>query len=273
MEVCVLTSGSCGNCIYIGTANSSVVIDIGLSRTYLRRSLGCFGKKTEDLDAILLTHEHSDHVRGLSDVVKDFGMPVYATCGTWSGIKFGAGKFRPENVNLFASGDVFYIKDMKVESFRLSHDAVEPVGYRITDEYGASVGIATDTGFVTPEVKRGITGADVIVLESNYDEDMLLGGGYPWHLKMRVGGQMGHLSNKNCGVCLGETIRDNTRYVFLAHLSAQNNTPCIAFDTTKKELFSRGIVPDVDVDIITTKRYEMCEPVVVGNDVKRRLFS
>ena len=97
-------------------------------------------------------------------------------------------------------------------------------GYRITDEYGASVGIATDTGFVTPEVKRGITGADVIVLESNYDEDMLLGGGYPWHLKMRVGGQMGHLSNKNCGVCLGETVGDNTNRLSCPPVCAEQHS-------------------------------------------------
>jgi len=263
MEICVLTSGSCGNCIYVGNEQYSLVIDIGLSKTYFKKTLECFGKNPKDINAILLTHEHNDHIRGVSDVPKTFDIPIYSTCGTWESIKFKRGKYYPENVNFFCCGDVFKVGDMTVESFKISHDASDPVGYKITDEFGKSVGIATDTGYVTDETKKVITGSDVIILESNYDEDILLNGSYPWHLKMRVGGPKGHLSNKNCGMCLANIIKDNTKHVFLAHLSENNNTPRIAFETTRKILLSKGIVVGQDVDIITTKRYEMCKPIII----------
>ena len=272
MDVCLLTSGSCGNSTYISSNGTSILIDAGLSKRYLVNALNGFGASIDDIGAILLTHEHSDHVRGVQSISGINDIPVYSTHGTWDNLYFDENKKIPKNERLFHSGNVIEYRGLTIETFSVSHDASEPVGYRITDEDGCSVAIATDTGVVTKEIEDGIKGANVIILESNYDNEMLIRGKYPYYLKKRVSGIAGHLSNMDCGECLKKVITDETDYVYLAHLSKENNEPDLAHSTVSNMLNEVGIRANKDVSVKLSYRYAVCEPVIIGKTTQRGLF-
>lgn len=221
--VCVLASGSRGNCTLVKTGSTSILIDAGLSYAQLSSHLSVFGLRPQDIDHLLITHEHSDHVSGLSSLVRKHPLPVHLNRETHLQIEHLIKD--PAAVNLFDSA--FEIDDIKIDPFAISHDAVNPVGYLLSIGE-LSICLATDMGFVTDSARLAMQQADVLVLESNHDERMLMIGNYPSRLKQRVAGSRGHLSNRQAAECLASLVTARHRHVILAHLSEENNRPELA---------------------------------------------
>lgn len=234
-----IASGSTGNSGLYVAGNTAILIDMGVSVRALRQALARVELDIPDLAAVLITHEHTDHIKGMATFVKKYDVPIYATEETAREIVFktplAADKLRP-----FRGGEQFAIGSFCVRSFLTPHDAAASVGYVVTGA-GASFGFATDLGFMPGEIRRLLQGCDTVVLESNHDPYMLQTGPYPWPLKQRVGGAYGHLSNPDCAVCAAFLAKSGTRTLILAHLSEHNNTPVTAFRETRAALDDAGV--------------------------------
>lgn len=224
MKFATITSGSSGNCIYIEGGNTSLLVDAGCSNRCLKQALAGFGKTPEQISAILISHEHSDHISGALRFSRRFGIPIYASELTWEKLPFYH-DFFPWERHIFDYG--MEIGDIGLDFFRLSHDAVQPVGFLLAAD-GQRVGVATDTGIITPSMARLLKDCDGLVIEANHDRDMLLRGPYPYMLKQRVASERGHLSNQQAGEALLALLGPQTRHVLLAHLSETNNRPELA---------------------------------------------
>ena len=237
MKLCCIASGSSGNCIYVGSETTHVLIDTGISKKKIEIGLQELGLTGKDIQGIFVTHEHSDHISGIGVVSRAFAIPIYATKGTIRGIQEykSLGKM-PEGLYREVQADgVVQVGDLQIEPFFISHDAYEPTGYRITDGKHA-VGIATDLGEYTDYTVRKLSNLDAIVLEANHDVHMLEVGNYPYPLKQRVLSHEGHLSNELSGRLLCDILHDNLRYVILGHLSKENNYEELAYETVKLEV-------------------------------------
>ncbi len=236
MQIHVLASGSTGNATFIEMENTKLLVDAGISTRRIKQSLDAIGTKVEDIDGVLITHEHRDHVNGLTTLLKKYKIPAYARPDTWRSM-FCRGVLPEECCK--ALPDSLSIGRIKIEPFSISHDAADPVGFRL---YAGSskVSVATDLGFVTPTVKEALSLSDVMVLESNHDVEMLKNGSYPWHLKKRIMSNRGHLANTDAGWTLARIDRKAHTHVFLAHLSQENNRPELAEDTVAEILTNQG---------------------------------
>ncbi len=222
LAVCILASGSKGNAIFVSSGSTSILIDAGLSGIEIERRLKSRGLSPKDLDAILVSHEHTDHIQGVGVLSRRFNLPVYMNSKT-EGIAFPQiGKVR--NVKNFACGSTFRIGDLAIHPFSISHDAEDPAGFTV-NRNGATIGIATDLGIATAMVKEHLKGCGLLILEANHDEEMLINGPYPWSVKQRVKSRTGHLSNAASKTLLSEIQHDRLKHVILAHLSETNNTP------------------------------------------------
>ena len=239
MQVSILGSGSKGNSVYVELDGVRLLIDAGISASRIVKALRTSGVQPQHIDAVLITHEHIDHVRGLKTLAKQYHLPILATKGTLSGIE-GASAFQTEMQTI--SGD-FTVNGVTVHPFPISHDAAEPCGFRITGS--ACCTIATDLGVVTDAVQDAMEGADVLVLEANHDADLLRQGGYPWPLKRRILSNRGHLANGDAAWALTR-MKKPPHKVYLAHLSEENNRPMLARDTVTSILASRGLVFDIE---------------------------
>ncbi|BBB90231.1 MAG TPA: MBL fold metallo-hydrolase [Methylomusa anaerophila] len=227
MQIHVLASGSTGNAIFVEMNQTKLLVDAGISARRIKNSLDSLGTRVEDIDGVLITHEHHDHVSGLTTLLKKYRLPAYANPDTW--LAMSCRQALPDECCL-SFKDSLDIGEMKIEPFSISHDAADPVGYSLyCGEIKCSV--ATDLGFVTPEVKQSLSLSDVVVLESNHDLDMLKKGSYPWPLKKRIMGNKGHLANTDAGWTLARLPRKARTDVFLAHLSQENNRPDLAANT------------------------------------------
>ncbi len=235
VEFCSIASGSSGNCIYVGTKHTRILIDAGVSGKRITQGLAELSTKGEQIDALFITHEHLDHIKGAGILSRKFDIPIYATMGTWEAMEQQIGRIHPQNKRFVYQGETCVINDICIKPFEIPHDAAEPVGYRISAEK-TSVAIATDIGHVTDCVRENISGCKLILLEANHDEEMVRKGSYPWHLKQRILGEKGHLSNKTAGALLAEIMSGETERVFLGHLSEENNTPYLAYDTVENVL-------------------------------------
>lgn len=250
LEIATLFSGSSGNCIYVGSKESRVLVDAGLSGKRIVGALQDIKIDIHEIQALLVTHEHIDHIRGLGVLSRRYNIPIYASPKTWG--ELGCiGKIAEENRREFEYG--MEIGDLKVEFFKTSHDAVQPVGMAFYNKDG-QVGIATDTGYVTNGIKKYLTGADAVVFEANHDVEMLKNGPYPYYLKKRVGGNNGHLSNSDCAKALTELMAGKTGHVILSHLSEVNNTPDVAFSSVSRVLEENGL--DQSVQLSVAPRYQ-----------------
>ena len=221
LAVCVLASGSKGNAIYVSDGRTAILVDAGLSGREIERRLQSRGLRAEDLSALVLSHEHADHVQGVGVLSRRFRLPVYITRRT------AAAAYRLGNVSktvYFECGESFQIADLNIHPFALSHDAEDPAGFCIHSN-GLKLGIVTDLGVVTSMVREHLKGCHALVLEANHDDDMLLNGPYPWPLKQRIRSRMGHLSNNDSSSLLSDILHDRLKHVILAHLSETNNTP------------------------------------------------
>lgn len=231
MTITTLASGSSGNCILVSHGETHLLVDCGISCLRIKRSLTQFGLTPADLSAILITHEHSDHISGLATLFKQYRLPVYCSRGTGRQLAYRIA-FLEEVLVPVTPGEGFALGEIAVESFPTSHDAADSVGYVFTAE-GRKAAIVTDLGVVTSLVERAVEGSHLLVVESNHDPDWVLDGPYPWPLKQRVLGPQGHLSNADCAAFCQ---RIGARTVVLAHLSAENNSPELALSTVRAAL-------------------------------------
>ena len=215
------------------------MIDNGLSLRELKKRLAAVDRGVEDLDAVFLTHEHSDHVRGVRLLLNKRGIPVYATGGTFDAVRRHHGAFAKSNG--IAREEEVAVGDLRIESFPTSHDAAESVAY-VVRQGSRMLGHATDLGAVTPPVEDRLRGADVLLVEANHDPAMLANGPYPWPLKQRVASDVGHLSNEACAALLRALVHDGLQKVVLMHLSEKNNRPELALNAARQAL-SEGTVP------------------------------
>jgi phosphoribosyl 1,2-cyclic phosphodiesterase len=231
-RVSILASGSSGNCTLLETEHTCLLVDAGINRKELGRRLECLGVKPGHLDGILISHEHTDHTNGLPQISYEWGATAYLTAPTHNEIR----KCIPESaakklsrVEHIRAGDVFMIGDIEVSAFAIPHDAVDPVGYTFRTN-GTKVAVVTDLGYLPELVKHHLREADCLILESNHDLDMLKVGPYPWYIKQRVMSRTGHLSNTVVSDFLSDPdlFDARARYLVLAHLSEQNNTPDLA---------------------------------------------
>ncbi len=237
MRLCSIASGSSGNCIYVGSECAHVLVDIGISGKKMETGLNSLELTGRDIDGILITHEHSDHIKGLGVIARRYGIPIYATGGTVDAmVRSGSLGKIPEGIfHEIREDEPFLIKDLKVKPFTISHDAAQPVGYRL--ECGAhSVGIATDLGKYNDYIIENLQDLDALLLEANHDIRMLQVGKYPYYLKQRILGDRGHLSNENAGRLLCRLLHDNMKAVFLGHLSRENNYEELAYETVCSEV-------------------------------------
>ena len=222
LTVCVLASGSRGNATYISDGKTSILIDAGLSGAELERRFASKELNLCALDAIVVSHEHSDHIQGVGILSRRYGLPVYLSRKTESAA--GAKMGNLSEIRHFACGTAFKIHTLDIRAFPISHDAGDPAGFTV-GKNRTRIGIATDMGIVTNVVKTHLRGCSLVLLESNHDPDMLINGPYPWHLKQRVKSRTGHLSNAQSGELLREILHPGLGHVILGHLSEKNNTP------------------------------------------------
>ena len=222
LAICILASGSRGNAVYISGGSTSILIDAGLSGIEIERRLNSKGLHPEDLDAILVSHEHTDHIQGVGVLSRRFNLPVFISSKTEKAAVSQLGNVRV--IKNFECGSPFMINDLSIHPFSISHDAEDPSGFTV-NQNGAKIGLATDLGIATSMVKEHLKGCSLLILEANHDEDMLLNGPYPWPVKQRIKSRTGHLSNEASKNLLKEVQHDRLKYVILAHLSKTNNTP------------------------------------------------
>ncbi|MEI6972283.1 MAG: MBL fold metallo-hydrolase [bacterium] len=239
MRLCVLGSGSSGNCTYVSSGGTALLVDAGLSgRETFKRIADC-GLDASLVKSILLTHEHSDHVGALSVLHKRLKADVFANSGTIQGVQKGAGQLSvPWKV--FTTGFSFQVGEIAVEPFTVCHDGLDPVGF-VFSHQGARVGVVTDIGVVTSVVREKLRNCNAIVLESNHDEAMLRAAQRPWALKQRIAGRQGHLANRHAADLVVECAGPSLKHVFLAHLSSDCNRPDLAVRTMVDALRKRSL--------------------------------
>lgn len=232
MEIITLQSGSSGNCVFVRSGDTRILIDAGISGSKAQDRLADFGHDIRDCQAVLLSHEHHDHICGVGAFHRKFGLPIHANLRTWNATRAKPSTGVISKPNYFVSGTPFQIGAFKIETFRTPHDAIEGVCFVIEEIHsGRRFGILTDLGHVFAGLQNVINTLDAVLLESNYDEEMLRDGPYPQHLKDRISGKRGHISNEDAAGLLGGTVSNRLQWVCLGHLSAQNNTPEVALTT------------------------------------------
>ena len=257
MRICTLASGSSGNCLYIGTKEANILIDGGISCKRINERLEAqIGINAGDIDGILVTHEHTDHIQGLEVLAKRFNTPIYATCGTWQGINKRC-NIDPNLSIAIGNNQSLHIKDFNIEAFPTPHDAQDPIGFLINAEE-KTIGIATDLGMLPSRIKNTLRNADALILEANYDEGMLRSGLYPSFLKKRILGPNGHLSNEVAGQGLLDIIGERTQKVILAHLSQENNLPSLARKTVEEILKDNRIEHSFDLEVAPRSQSGTC---------------
>src|SRR3984893_11053629 len=246
MSLCVtmLASGSRGNCAILASTCTKILVDAGISCRETFKRMKTLGEDTHSLSAILITHEHSDHVYGLATLAKKLRIPIFMTVAThaaWARALRNESGGRPqlEKLERFESGHRFQVGDIEVKPFTIPHDAADPVGFTFRVE-GAKVSVATDLGYLPVNVRDHLRGSDILIMESNHDVEMLRGGSYPWAVKQRVASNVGHLSNAKLADLFANAYDNNAAFVLLAHLSEQNNHPEIARREAERALAERG---------------------------------
>lgn len=253
MWFCSLYSGSSGNCLYVGTERTGILIDAGLSGKKILSSLNEIGISPKSINALLVTHEHVDHIRGAGILSRMFNIPVYANNNTWGALKSSIGRVDDENIKTIEIDETFSIGDIEVKAFKTPHDAVDSVGYSIFSG-GKKVSIATDIGHVSENVFNNIKDSDLLMLESNHDEEMLKFGPYPYVLKRRILSDIGHLSNNDAGKAIVRLMGSKYMTVILGHLSEKNNYPELAYQTVLSVLNDNNIKIDKDIKIDMANR-------------------
>lgn len=241
MQFSVLASGSTGNAIYVESGEHSFLVDAGLSGKQMEALFEQVDRKINKLTGILVTHEHSDHIKGVGIIARKYKLPIYANEKTWNAMGSHIGEIPLEQKFHFDMETVKTFGNLSIESFGVSHDAAEPMFY-IFHEGDKKLVLITDTGYVSDRMKGIISNADSYVFESNHDVQMLRMGRYPWNTKRRILSDVGHVSNEDAAIAMSEVIGDRTKHIYLAHLSQDNNMKDLARMSVAQTLESKGIV-------------------------------
>jgi len=254
LSFCSLASGSSGNCQYISSETTRLLVDAGMSGKYIKTSLETIQVDIQTINGILVTHEHSDHVSGLGVLMRKYKIPLYITEKTWDAIRAKLGDIDLGLVNVYQTIEKLTIGDIEITATRITHDAVDPLCYTFKNEQ-SKIGIATDLGAVNNEVIENFKDCDLLMIESNHDIEMLKVGPYPIYLKRRILSEYGHLSNEDAGYIAREIIDYGVaKNILLGHLSKENNFPDLAYETVRGILESTGIVVGKDIHLDLTYR-------------------
>ncbi|MGI8313908.1 MBL fold metallo-hydrolase [Halobacillus mangrovi] len=235
----VLASGSTGNAFYIESGDEKILVDAGLSGKRMEKLLGQVNVDPNELSRILVTHEHSDHIKGLGIMARRYNLPIYANEKTWKAMENHIGKISLDQKFHFNMEETRSFGDLDIESFAVSHDAADPMFYTFRHE-GKKVALVTDLGYVSERIKKTVEDADAYIFESNHDVSMLRMGRYPWNVKRRILGDSGHVSNEDCALALTDILTDRTKRIYLAHLSLDNNMKDLARMSVSNILQERG---------------------------------
>ena len=236
---CSLYSGSSGNCLFLQTSNTKILIDAGESAKKISSALSSIEINPTDIDAILVTHEHSDHVKGLGTFSKKYDIPVYANTKTWDAMEEQASKINEKNQKHFTIEENFEIGDLKIHPFKIPHDAANPCGFNVIHN-NKKISIATDIGHMTSNIAHKLEDSSFVLLEANYDPNILKCSPYPYLLKQRIAGPNGHLANIDAGKTISFLLNSGLEAVMLGHLSKENNFPELAYKTVVDELISNN---------------------------------
>ncbi len=260
---CSLSSGSKGNCYLCASEKNKILIDAGISAKAICEGLNAIGVSPEEIDGIIVTHEHSDHIGGINVFSKNFDVPVYANEKTMAEIVRKCKSLNSRNIRTFKTGECFYIGQMDIAPFKTPHDSVSSCGFSVFYK-NDKITVATDIGHMTRGVLEACKNSDILVLESNHDLEMLINGPYSQFLKQRVQGPNGHLSNDVCGKTLAYLTDFGIKQVVLAHLSDENNTPELAYETACRYLNEKGAVvgKDVFVDVALQNIRGKCYKII-----------
>ena len=250
-----LASGSSGNCYYLGTDTYGILIDAGIGIRTIKKILKEYGLAFEQIQAVLVTHDHADHIKGVGVLGEKYGIPVYATPETHKGINKNycmTEKLSTSVRHLYKETPLF-LNDFKITAFEVPHDGTDNVGYCIEAD-GKVFSFLTDMGYITDTAAEYIRKANYLIIEANYDEEMLQMGPYPKHLKERIVGENGHMCNKDTAKFLAENINEGLKYIWLCHLSKENNHPELAYKTVEMYLKDKGLIIGKDVQLAALKR-------------------
>lgn len=251
MRFSVLASGSTGNAVYIETDEHSFLVDAGLSGKQMDALFTKIGRDASKLSGLLVTHEHSDHIKGIGILARKYKLPVYANKKTWDAMSGLIGEVPTEQKFTFDMETVKSFGSLDIESFGVSHDAAEPMFY-IFHHGGRKLVVVTDTGYVSDRMKGIISNADMFVFESNHDVQMLRMGRYPWSIKRRILSDVGHVSNEDAAIAMSEVIGDQTKRIYLAHLSQDNNMKDLAKMSVTQTLREQGIIVGEQIELYDT---------------------
>ncbi|SFC48936.1 Phosphoribosyl 1,2-cyclic phosphodiesterase [Alkalibacterium subtropicum] len=257
LRISVLASGSTGNITYIETDQTKVLVDCGFSGKKAVEMMTKIGRRPEDLDAILVTHEHTDHIKGVGILARKYDLDIYANEKTWQAMEPKLGKLKIEQKHHFSKEKTLTLGDIDISSFGVSHDAIDPQFYTFQKNNKRFV-MLTDTGYVSDRMRGLVKDADAYLFESNHDLSMLRMGKYPWSLKQRIIGDKGHLSNEDGALALAEIIGDNTKRVYLGHLSKENNIKEVAHQTVEDILLKKDTGVNERFQLYDTDPAEPC---------------
>lgn len=265
MRMMSIASGSSGNCIYIGTEQTHVLVDAGISKKRIVEGLKLLDLTLDDIDAVFITHEHDDHIKGVGVLERQCVTPLYGTGKTLDYITAYSSLGRlPEGIyHSVSPGEELCIKDLFIKPVSISHDALDPVAY-VFSNGDKRAGIVTDLGVYDNEIIDSFSNLNTLLIEANHDINMLMTGPYPYGLKQRILSERGHLSNESCGRLLGEIIGDRTENVLLGHLSHENNFPDLAYETVRMEInLGDNNLKAEDFNIRVAKRSEPSEIILI----------
>lgn len=253
IRFCSLFSGSGGNCVFLNTGKTRILIDAGSTGKALEQALFCIDEKASDIDAIIISHDHIDHIAAAGILSRRYDIPLYANRGTWDQMSGLIGKIKEKNHNVFDISAEFYIGDISIEPFSVPHDSADPVAFNLYIN-NTKITIATDIGHISPEIFDNFTGSELVLLEANHDINMLKAGRYPYPLKIRILSDFGHLSNDAASMVIAELAKKGTDKFILGHLSAENNYPALAYETVNSVLIEQGIIAGRDVTLDVAAR-------------------
>ena len=237
---CSLYSGSNGNCLLVETDECKILIDAGESAKKIELALSNYGTSINDIDAILVTHEHTDHTKSLGTLSKKYNIPIYANKETWEAMPEQKLKIIEDNQKLYIPNKKFKIKDLEIKAFNIPHDAANPCGFNIINN-GKKISVAIDLGHADETVVKNLKNSCFALIEANYDLDVLQYSKYPYYLKKRISGPDGHLSNKATGELISSLVDSGLNHVMLGHLSKENNFPELAYKSVMEELINNKI--------------------------------
>ena len=258
LKYCSIGSGSSGNCHYVGYKDTGILIDAGLSGKRITTGLDDINVNIDKIKGIFITHEHSDHIKGAGIISRKYDIPIFANIKTWCAMRDKLGDIKDTNMKVFENDRSYSLGDIIIRPFLIPHDASDAVGYNFYAE-NEKMSIATDIGCITDNIKRHLYKSKLVVLESNYDDNMLMMGSYPYSLKKRVQSEVGHLSNEDAARFCVELIKEGTERILLAHLSKENNFPELAYETSKGILNQNDIVVGQDVKLDVLAREEVSD--------------